>query len=268
MYPPHWGLQESPFCTRPEPRAFYESPTHEEGLARLQFLVEQGRRLGLLLGPAGSGKSLLLSVFARQLRRQGTPVAKLSLLGVGSNEMLALLATELAASAISPMAPLPTQWRAVADRLAEFRYQHMPVVLLFDDADQADPAVLTQVTRLVLHDPSPETQRTIVLAAHSEGLTRLHPRQLELAELRIDLDAWEPLDTREYLNSSLAAAGCRTAIFDEKAIERLHELAHGIPRRVSQLADLALLAGAGGELDHVDATTVESVYHELGVVEV
>ena len=70
MYQAHWGLQESPFRGDLDPKSFYQSPTHEEALARLSFLVGQHRRLGLLVGPSGSGKSLLLEVFAQQLRRR------------------------------------------------------------------------------------------------------------------------------------------------------------------------------------------------------
>jgi hypothetical protein len=44
-------------------------------------------------------------------------------------------------------------------------------------------------------------------------------------------------------------------------------LAEGVPRRVNQLADLSLLAGAGRELGQIDTETVESVYQELGVIE-
>jgi type II secretory pathway predicted ATPase ExeA len=90
----HWGLPESPFRGGIDPKSFYPSPTHEEALARLQFLVERQRRLGLLVGPSGSGKSLLLEVFAAQLRRNARPVAKLSLLGVEPVEMLWLLAND------------------------------------------------------------------------------------------------------------------------------------------------------------------------------
>ena len=75
MYPSHWGLQASPFRGCLDARSFYQSPTHDEALARLFFLVEQRRRLGLLMGPAGSGKSLLLEVLAQQLRRAGHAVA-------------------------------------------------------------------------------------------------------------------------------------------------------------------------------------------------
>ena len=48
--------------------------------------------------------------------------------------------------------------------------------------------------------------------------------------------------------------------------ERLHALAGGIPLRIKQLADLALLAGAGLDLRHIDADTVTEACHELGVI--
>ncbi len=47
--------------------------------------------------------------------------------------------------------------------------------------------------------------------------------------------------------------------------ERLHELSQGIPRRVRQLAELSLLAGASKQLAAVDGPTVDSVHEELGV---
>ena len=89
---------------------------------------------------------------------------------------------------------------------------------------------------------------------------RLGDHLLDLAELRIDIEPWEPADTEDYLSHSLAQAGCQTPVFDEPAVARLHELSRGIPRRVTQLADLALVAGAGRELRQIDAEVVESVY--------
>jgi hypothetical protein len=49
-------------------------------------------------------------------------------------------------------------------------------------------------------------------------------------------------------------------------MRHIHRLAEGVPRRVKQLADMALVAGAGSELELVDVDVVESVFHELGVV--
>ena len=38
-----------------------------------------------------------------------------------------------------------------------------------------------------------------------------------------------------------------------------------MPRRVSQLAELALVAGGASNLAQIDAQVVESAYQELGV---
>jgi type II secretory pathway predicted ATPase ExeA len=106
---------------------------------------------------------------------------------------------------------------------------------------------------------------TVVLAAKQDHTERLGRRLLELCELRIDLLPWEYEDTAEYLRSALDKAGRKVPTFDVQAIARLHELTCGIPRRVRQLAELALLAGAGQELDHIDPQTIETVNQELVV---
>ena len=267
MYQTHWGLRETPFRTCLDPRFFYQSPTHDEALARLQFLVEQHRRLGVLIGDTGSGKSLLLEVFAEQMRRGGRPVAKVNLRGLAPEELLWALVSSLG---LNPDRGerLPSLWRMLADRLAEHRYQQLETVVLLDDADQAAPDVLAQVTRLAGSDYSPESRLTIVLTGCQAQIGRLGRSLLEMAELRIDVEPWEASDTEDYLRHSLSRAGRENPVFDEPAVRRLHELTHGIPRRVSQLANLALLAGAGRELDRVDAEVVESAFHELGVIEV
>jgi len=264
MYQSHWGLVNVPFRGYVDPDSFYESPTHEEALARLHFLVEQRRRLGLLIGTSGSGKSLLLEVFAQQLRRNGLPVAKLSVLGLEPAEMLAQIAAGFELNP-DPADTVARLWRMVTDRLSEFRYQQLDATILLDDADRASQPVLDLITRLAQHDPSPESRLTLVMAGQCDRMGRLGDRLLGLAELRVDIEPWEVSDTEDYLKSSLARAGRETPIFDPPAVARLHELTQGIPRRIGQLADLALLAGAGGELEQIDAEVVESVYQELGV---
>jgi type II secretory pathway predicted ATPase ExeA len=266
MYQSHWGLCQSPFRGCLNSQFFYQSPTHSEALARLHFLVEQQRRLGLLMGPSGSGKSLLLEVFAQQLRRSGRPVAQANLVGIEPTQMLWLLAAGLGLNP-DPAEPLIGLWRMVTDRLAEYRYQQLDTVVLLDDADRASQPVLDHVTRLSQHDPSPESRLTIVLAGQRERISHVGQRLLDLAELRIDVEPWEPSDTQGFLHSSLAQAGCQSPVFADPAVARLHELSHGIPRRISQLADLALLAGAGRNLEQIDADLVDSVYQELLVVD-
>jgi type II secretory pathway predicted ATPase ExeA len=262
MHRAHWGLQASPFRPGPDLGSFFESPTHEEALSRLTFLVENGRRLGLLLGARGSGKSLLLGVLARKFLRQGAAVVQVNLLGLETRELLWALATQLGVCPADD-APSFVLWRALSDRLAELRHERVTIVLLLDDADQGPPETLDSLLRLLSADPWVEARLTVILTADPARTARLGARLLELAELRIELEPWDETDTAAYLADCLARAGGQTNVFDPQAAARLHELSGGVPRKINQLAELALLAGAAGELDQVDEPTIDAVYQEL-----
>jgi type II secretory pathway predicted ATPase ExeA len=264
MFRKYWGLRESPFRPALDWRRFFPSPTHEEALARLDFLLDQGRRLGWLFGPTGCGKSLVLEVFARKIRRTGAQVANLSLCGADLHEFLWLIAAELGTNPDRSEGAFRL-WRGVLDRLTENRYQQLDTVLLLDDAQQAHLSVLEHVVRLAQLEGKGGGGLTIVLAADRAHC--LPGRLMELAELRIDLEPWEPADTTQYVTKALERAGATFEIFTDDALRHLHDRCQGVPRRVIKLANLALLAGAGRHANHIDADIVDSADHELGAVE-
>lgn len=263
MYLSRWGLTSSPFATGGT--FFHESVTHEEALARLHFLVDQQRRIGLLLGESGTGKSLLLDVLARQLRADGALVLQANLVGIDVQELLWQLCSQGGVNPNVESTPF-WLWRAVLDLLVENRYQRRSTVLLLDDAGEGSPEVLQLISKLVLSDTAPDSRLTIVLATQKRRIGELGRRLLELAELRIEIEAWDLAEVRAYLKSALAHHGCHTQIFIHEAITRLHQLSTGIPRRAKQLADLALVAAAAHDLDLIDAEIIDGVFQELGLV--
>lgn len=266
MYEAHWGLRDKPFQTRLDPRAYVPCPAHEEALARLDWLVAGRRRLGLLLGQSGSGKSLLLELAAVHERAAGHDVAVVNLAGLSPHEFLAALA---GGWRLNPerSATFVELWRMIGDHLAANRWRRVPIAALLDDADEADPAVLEQVSRLCRCEPANEACLTIVLAARPEQVQRFGDRLLDLVELRIDVWPWDQADVERFIERSLARQGRASPAFTPEAIERLHLLAEGSVRRLVLLADLSLLAAAGQQLKLVDAHTVESVYEELGAAD-
>jgi type II secretory pathway predicted ATPase ExeA len=266
-YQSYWGLEKTPFLACHDTCFFYRAATHDEALARMHFLVEQHRRMGLLIGDEGSGKSFLFRFFANQLRHNGMAVAQIGLEGLEAEEMLCYILQSLRLNP-SPSESMVSLWRRLEDRLRANRYQEIDTVILFDDANLASQSVLTQIARLARYDITSQSRLTIVLGSRPERLGNLGARLLELSSLRIDIEPWQQSDTVEFINSSLAGAGRQQPAFAEPALARLHQLTHGIPRRISQLADLSLLAGAGRDLQEIDADVVESVYQELGAVEV
>jgi type II secretory pathway predicted ATPase ExeA len=233
----------------------------------MHFLVEQRRRLGLLLGCEGSGKSMLLEIFAAELRRRGPVVARVNLTGISGDEMLWSLSAQFGRN-LDRCESTPALWRALSDRLAAFRYQQVDSVVLLDDADHAGNSVVPHLIRLAKLEPATQSRLTLILAGDLLTIGRLGSTLLGLSELRINLEPWQPDDISEYLEQSLSRAGCESNPFEEPAIARIYELSQGVPRQVRVLADLCLLAGAGGRLQTIDAEVVDSVFHELATVAV
>jgi len=257
MYQSYWGLQRSPFGTAPAAETLVESPPHAEALARFDFLYENGLPLGLLLGESGSGKSALLAALAARAGRRGALVAHLQAAGAGERQ----LASDFVLALEGVFLDDPTLlWRRTADRLAALALENLRAVLLIDDLDRAQPDAPLWIERLLA---LPAGSLTVVAAARPRSLGRLGARLLDLAALRIELAPWDEEEAAGYLQRRLSAAGRQQPTFDPAAVRRLVELSGGAPRKVNQLAELALLAGAGQGLRQISADTIDGVHDEL-----
>ena len=258
MYQAYWGLTQSPF-SHPGGALVEQSPQHAEALARLAFLTEHQSRLGFLSGPAGSGKSLVLAQFARTQRAAGAAVAETCAAALPARELLWEIASQWGANPADGD-DTGRLWRLATDRLAELRLEQVPALLLVDDVDAAAGETVRLVQRLV---HVPDAALTIVAAARELPYSSQKQWLHELAELRIELALWSEEETRNYVQATLARAGRGQPAFATGAVSRLFELSAGVPRRVNQLARLALVAGAGQNLEQVDERTVEAVHEEL-----
>jgi type II secretory pathway predicted ATPase ExeA len=228
-------------------------------LARLDFLRENRCPLGLLLGPAGSGKSAVLAEYAERAARGGALVASANAAAADELHVLVSLAVGLLTDSQGDARQL---WQRLADRAEEMKLEGLTALVLLDDLDRAAPGTLSLVKRLLA---LPNEPLTIVASARPETVGRLGLRLLEQTALRIDLAPWTQTETREYLDTSLTRAGRVQPAFAEAGAQRLFELSGGAPRRVNQLAQLALLAGAGQKLSLIDAETIDAVQEELSV---
>ena len=253
----HWGFERWPFPSAATVDQFYPTPGSTEALARIEYLVDGQRPLGVLLGEPGVGKSLILQVVAQKLLRQRSAVVLLSALAVTPREFLWNIAAELG-DAPSGDTELPRLWRQITDRVVENRLQGIYTVLVVDDVGQAGPDLVMQLVRLSRLESSSAARWTMVLAAEPEQATRWSITLRDLVDLRIDLRAWNAEDTVGFVQTALVEAGCIEPVFEEAALIKLHELAEGVPRRVVRLADFALLAAAAAGTRTIDADAVEA----------
>ena len=125
-----------------------KGPSHEEAVARLLFIVEQHRRLGLLVGDAGTGKSMLLAVLKRAVQQSQGEVIDVNVAGRTGDEVVWELAAGLRLSPRMDENPA-ILWRKIEETLIGNQLAHAQTVLVFDHFEWADRGCQQAVTRLV-----------------------------------------------------------------------------------------------------------------------
>lgn len=262
IYERYWGLQRPLFGPAGQRTAWFDGPYQQEALSRMQYLQQQRRRLGLLLGSSGVGKSSVLAQFAARMQRMGHRVACMGLVAVGVDEFLTQLVLRLGGN-IAAGAGLSASWRILTDQLAAIGYQQTTAVVLLDDAEQASAELIPVLRRLVKLDEFQENCLCMILAVNPAGLRQLDRQLCEQVHLRIDLRPWDRWQTARFVAWSLERAGADRPLFAAEALQRLYQCSGGAPRRVIQLAELCLIAAAGNGLELVDGPTVLAVSEQL-----
>lgn len=259
MYAQHWGLTETPFTSALDARRFVSTLGHDEALARILYVVEEHRRSGILTGPSGTGKSLLLHLVRSEVERQGREIASVDLIGRTSHEVLWEI---LAGLGLAPRRDesAASLWRRLADHLATVSQPQFATVILMDHLERALSDCLTMIERLQ-HLSIPDL--TLILATRDVPGRKTAPALWDLADMRIKLSPLDRQESRQYVETLLARFGVEHSVFEPSAMERLFEETQGIPRRLNRLCDLALLAGMVDGAKLIDEAMVAAAAQEM-----
>ena len=88
MYESHFQFQTRPFAAAPQIEAYVSAGPMEQARQTLIRCVERAEGPGLVVGPAGSGKSLLCQLLADHFRRHQFQVAVLASARVSTRRAL------------------------------------------------------------------------------------------------------------------------------------------------------------------------------------
>jgi type II secretory pathway predicted ATPase ExeA len=251
-----------PFTGSAEPANFHRGPAQEEALARLEWLVAERQRCGLVVAAAGMGKSHLVVAAARRLGGLTAEVAILSLRGLPEGEWIDLLLDRLPLDAATRAEPL-RPWLKLENRLRENTLLGRPTVLMFDDLDRGPADARSGIARLAAAAEARFATTVIVATATPAGLGSVPEAIRQRAAVRIELFPWSEEEVAAYLADGLVQAGRSPELWSAAAAATIQRFAAGVPAVVRQLAHLCLAAADSGRLDCVDAGTVETVWREL-----
>ena len=268
MYTRFFGLKHEPFSLAPDPRYLYMSKRHREALAHLLYGVGGGGGFVLLSGEIGAGKTTVCRCFLEQIPKRCN-VAYIF------NPKLTVL--ELVKSVCDEFhIPTPKVRGATVknyvDALNDFLLRTHAVgqnnVLIIDEAQQLSPEVLEQLRLLTNLETNERKLLQIVLIGQPELRTMLERPDLEqLAQrviARFHLKALSVKETEHYIRHRLSVAGMTRAIpFDRNALQRIHEIARGVPRRINLLCDRVMLGAYAHGKQTIDQAMVEKAGREV-----
>ncbi|MHB1011352.1 MAG: ExeA family protein [Desulfobacteria bacterium] len=244
MYEEYFSLKERPFSLTPDPEFLFLSGSHQQALDHLLFGLESGEGFIVVTGDIGVGKTTVCRALLRRLpERFATAMVVNTLLT--EKELLRTVLDDFGV-------PVPDGTRKdLLDALNRFLLAEAEggrsPVLIIDEAQNLAPSLLEQVRLLSNLETEKRKLLQIVLFGQKELQEKLRLPQLRQFDQRITVRATIlPLDLREtsrYVQHRMSVAGAAGSAFLSPSAERLlHRRSRGVPRRINQLCDRALLA--------------------------
>ena len=270
MYASYFGLKSEPFSIAPDPRYLFMSERHREALAHLLYGLGGGGGFVLLSGEIGTGKTTVCRLFLEQIPRDCN-VAYIFNPKLTVIELLQSVCDEFHI-ALPPRGLTAPTVKDYLDPLNAFLLEAHAAgrnnVLIIDEAQNLSADVLEQLRLLTNLETRERKLLQIILIGQPELRSMLARPELEqLAQrviARFHLGALTPAETAQYVQHRLEVAGLsRPLPFDRKALQRVHELSRGVPRRVNLLCDRALLGAFANNLAAVDKATVDKAAAEV-----
>ncbi|BEH09795.1 MULTISPECIES: ExeA family protein [Geobacter] len=266
MYREFYGLREKPFSKTPDPRYLFLSRGHREALARLQYAVEE-RELALLTGDIGCGKTTisraLMDAMGEACRFCFIFNPRLSPL-----EFLRVIARSLGVD--NPAGAKDELLKQLTETLYLMHAEGRCPVIVVDEAQLIpDRDVFDEIRLLTNYQLDDQNLMSVVLMGQPELRQILADPVHEPLRQRIALHYHlQPLsldETLEYIDFRLEVAGGTPGLFSPDAVQRIHELSGGVPRKINILATNALLVGYGRDAAWIDASLVEELRDEANL---
>ncbi len=261
MYRKYYGLDKKPFELAPLGGLVYLSEAHKEGVAILRYGVIADKGFLLLTGGVGSGKTTLLNTLLNMLQADiEACLLKVCLLNnpkLSKYEFFYFLGAKFGIRCNGNKGLFILKF---TELLEKYEKEGRKLLLIIDEA-QAFPIDLLEEIRLLSNHAEGRNVFSIFLVGQPELQEKLASPQLLPLRQRIGIRYHlEPLtreETSQYIVYRLQVAGAvKTSIFDEKAVDCIHEASQGTPRLINVICDHALVLGFTREISQIRAENI------------
>ncbi len=265
MIAPRRRPSSRPFLAAPRVDFYHPAKAIDAALHGLDRLVRRSEGIGLVVGPPGTGKSLLLAKAAESV---GDDFAVALLSGARICTRRALWQSILAEVGEPYRGIEEGELRiGIVERIRGLAATGSGLVILVDEGHTL-PTRLIEELRQLTNIPTPMPAVHIVLAGTPELEEILGGPRLESFAQRIGARHYlEPLDHAEtlaYVRTQMQVAGLDwDAAFEPGCDDAVYGAADGVPRLVNQLCDHALVRVAEAGRARVAPADIAAAWGEI-----
>ena len=265
MYETFFQLKQQPFGAVPSPEFYFPGEASDMARQSLVRCIDRDEGVGVVIGPVGSGKTMLAEVLRTQFEKRFQVVL---LPGMRLYSRKSLLQSLLAALGKRYERRDEGEMRlALIDYVSSSEESGEGLLLLVDEAHSLSLRILNEMrllTNLVRNGSS--RVRLVLLGAPSLEEHLTHPKLISLAQritARCYLDSFNASETRSYIQAQIAAAGGAPSLFTQEALSAVYTATDGVPRLVNQVCDHALVLAFTEGVEQIDARAVEEAWSDL-----
>lgn len=268
MYERYWQLERAPFDHDRRPESFYPATLHGQALLKLKYLIEHGKGAASLFGASGTGKTQILEMI-RQDVSSHRPVVHVLYPQLTPQELVAEICHSLGVESTdsnSVILGMDVQLRAFGKRLRELTESGREPVIIVDDAHLIEDRRVFQTLHQLMNFQQPgRANFSLILSGQPElmGTLQVTDQFADRIAFHCLVQSLSAQETSGYVGFRLKAAGRTAPIFDRGALQSIHELSMGIPRRINRLCDFALLVGYANQVTRITADDIEGVHSEI-----
>jgi len=236
-----FGLKHMPFDKNIKSKNAFHTEPFKEATARMDYIKQRGGIL-LLTGDPGVGKTLALRNYVENLNENlfktyYTPLSTLSRTDLLAhlNRLLGL-PHRIAKSAV---------YAQIQKSLLESREQMgKTIFLIIDEAHLLQTGPLEELRLLTNFKMDSYDPFILVLSGQSDlrrvmEFAVMEPFNQRIA-MRYHMPGLTPQESRSYVTHHLKLAGAQQSILNDKAMDAVHELSFGIPRKIGTITEQAL----------------------------
>ncbi len=257
MYTEHFGLNFKPFNLVPDPKFLYLSPVHKKALTMLEYGLMSQAGFTVVTGEIGAGKTTLI----RSLLKKLDDEYLIGLINNTSESFGELMEWVLDALEIpSSATDNASRYRDYVDFVVEQHAKGKKIVLIVDEAQNLSVKALEELRLLSNVNIDADIFMQLVLTGQPELSDKLNLPELEQFAQRIGVEyhlkALSYPETQKYIEHRMEIAGADHKIFTNEACAAIFCYSEGVPRRINNLCDFALVYAFADDSKEVNVNTV------------